>query len=178
MQVALIRGTLSCQCSLLFVLGACCRLMSGMRAWAKFADGVLGANGDHIPPTVEGLLAFSEMFRSVGTFKNYVGAISYACDLANVPGDACRDRLLKRAKDAIRERGTGCRERRFIQRPLLRKLVLLASEEGDRVEAALYVLCYAFMLRSPSETGQLAFVNGHLGQTSHAHSQNVPMISR
>ena len=145
-----------------------------MRAWGAFADGVLKLNGRHLPPTVEGLFAFSSMFRSVGTYTNYVGSVAFACELAGVSAAACRDPLLRRAKRAIAHRQQQSRERRFIRRGLLRRLVALAIAEHAPEEAALYILCYAFMLRCASEA--MPLVVEHSGLTERSVASSHPAV--
>lgn len=136
------------------------RIMSGLRAWSAFVDQVLGTPGRHLPPTVDGLVAFSAFFRSVGTYSNYISSIAYACCVLNVPDDACRHRMVKRAKAAVKSREGPPRVKRRIQRPLLAKLIDLALREGDQGEAALYALCYAFLLRCASEAFPIVFCVG------------------
>ena len=111
--------------------GALCRIVSGLRAWVLFADHMLGARGRHLPPSSEGLVAFSAFFRNAGTYANYVGAVSFACQVANVPDSACRGPMIRRARMAIMKRQGPPPVRRHIQRPLLKRLMLLAMEEDD-----------------------------------------------
>ena len=54
---------------------------SALKCWGAFADGVLQANGNHIPPSTTGLLAFSNIFSNQGTFLNYLSAIRLACQV-------------------------------------------------------------------------------------------------
>ena len=45
---------------------------SALRWRAAFADSALSADGDHLPPSVGGLTAWSRPFRNSATFTNYV----------------------------------------------------------------------------------------------------------
>ena len=74
----------------------------GVRAWGHFADRVLRAGGRHLPPSPEGLAAWSRLFRRAGTFANYVGYVALACDIAGVSAEATRSPLVKRAKAALK----------------------------------------------------------------------------
>ena len=110
------------------------RLASGLRAWGLFADSVLGLRGNHIPPTVEGLVAWSTVFSNVGTYRNYLGAVSFACAVAGVAPVPADHPLLVRAKAAVKNRQGAPRTNRFIRMPLLRRLMSLAAQEGDHSE--------------------------------------------
>ncbi len=67
------------------VLGSCPRslksVLSGIRAWMAFAGGILGREGNEFPPTLDGLLAWSLIFRSPQTFANYLGYARQVCAL-------------------------------------------------------------------------------------------------
>ena len=158
-------------CTCCFRGRACCvafvvRIVSGIRAWISFADSVLGANGQHLPPTPEGLLAFSAMFRSVGTFSNYVSAIGFACNLVGVSDAACQHQLVRRAKAAVKRRQEAPRTKRFISRRLLARLMQLANQEGDSLEAMLYCVTYCFLLRCASEGFPPTFRRGGVTERS------------
>ena len=79
-------------------------IASALKCWSAFADQVLGAQGRHLPPTSEGLIAFSRLFRNAGTFANYVSAIRSACVIANIPTASTYARGIRRATAAISKR--------------------------------------------------------------------------
>ena len=82
---------------------------SGMRFWAWFAVHVLGCYGDILPPDLDGLLAWSRLFRCHGTFGNYLSYVKPACEIKGVCVDAFAHPSLKRAKAAIeKRRRVGC----------------------------------------------------------------------
>ena len=91
------------------LLGSCPKthkeFLSGVTRWARFARNVLGLEGQEFPPSVEGLLAWSEMFRVAGTFQNYVGHVSLACQILGLPSEACRSPEIQRARRAIEKLG-------------------------------------------------------------------------
>ena len=77
---------------------------SGVRCWMHFASQILKLKGRELPPSVDGLLAFSCLFRNAETYGNYLAHIRLACELLQVSTHALDDRSIKRAKKAIRSR--------------------------------------------------------------------------
>ena len=59
--------------------GSLASAQSALRCWAAFSDQVLRADGNHLPPTAEGLACWSRLFRNSGTFSNYVGYLRLGC---------------------------------------------------------------------------------------------------
>jgi hypothetical protein len=133
---------------------------SALKAWASFSDAVLGTRGNHLPPSIDGLVAWSRLFRRAGTYSNYISCISLACDMVGVCSDACRSRPVKRAKTALKKVEGRPREKRFISREMTATLVSFTLKIDVSV-AMLYIFSYAFLLRVPSE-GLPAEV-GHVG---------------
>jgi hypothetical protein len=131
--------------------GSLARFASGLRCWAAFADGVLRARGRHLPPSAQGLVAWSRIFRNPGTFMNYVGSLRFGCDLANLPWDSDCSRVLKRARAAIANRAPPPRAKKSICEELVAELVWVANAERDHLAAMMYIIGYAFLLRIPSE---------------------------
>jgi len=68
------------------ILGSAPRSLAGavcaLKCWGAFADAVLGANGAHLPPDVDGLIVWSKLFRNSRTFANYVSKIRFGCEIA------------------------------------------------------------------------------------------------
>jgi hypothetical protein len=125
--------------------------ISALRCWGAFADKALGANGDHFPPTIEGLLSWSRLFRCSRTFANYVAKVRLACHIADVSATNVDDPAIACAKAAIRKAEPPPMPKLFIKKPLLVRLWRAARLEGDMVTACLYLMAYTFMLRVPSE---------------------------
>ena len=125
--------------------------VSALKCWSTFAREVLGLGGRELPPTVDGLAAWSRMFRSKHTFCNYVGKLKLACELAKVSTVSLEHPSVRRCKRTLTVMQRPPKPKMFIQKPLLVQLVTLALEEGDCYAAWLYILAYAFLLRVPSE---------------------------
>ena len=104
---------------------------SALRCWAAFADGVLGCGGRHLPPTVEGLVAWSKIFCNRGTYCNYITAVRKACLIAGLPVWHTYDPAVKAALQAVGKRQAAPPTRRAIQHPLLQALCRLTWREGD-----------------------------------------------
>ena len=69
------------------ILGSCPKTrqsaLSGMRCWCTFAQNVLDLKGREFPPPLDGLLAWSTLFRCKGTFANYLGHVKLACEMVS-----------------------------------------------------------------------------------------------
>ena len=138
------------------IVGSCPKSMreasSGMRAWICFARNVLGVKGSLWPPKEHDITAWSNMFRAEGTFSNYLGYVKTGCMLVNAPTDVLEGPVVKRAKLAIAKREQFVpREKQFVQRPLLVKVMGYALKQHSAGLAMLFLASYAFMLRVPSE---------------------------
>ena len=72
--------------------GSCPRSLGsvkcGVAAWCAFARQILGRGGHELPPTLDGLLAWSVTFRCSGTFSNYVSYVKLACLACGLNTDA------------------------------------------------------------------------------------------
>lgn len=144
---------------------------SALRCYAAFADAVLLARGCHLPPSLEGLVAFSCIFSSQGTFKNYLAGIRLGCDLAGVEyGQLFWHPLIRRAKQAVGKRMPPARPKRFISLSVTAQLCEVAKSEGDVSAQMLYILSYAFLLRVRSEGLMLTVGNSELALAAEQHS--------
>jgi hypothetical protein len=135
------------------IAGSCPRshksAISGLKCYVAFAQ----AFGAGMPPTTSAILAWSQLFRSGGTFSNYVGYVKLACDIMDLPCDHLDQRLIHRAKLAIDKK------RHFIPRGqyfLRLDVVSLLLDFGKCVESfkpyvMAFLTSYVFMLRLPSE---------------------------
>ena len=127
-------------------------VVSGLRCWLDFACRVLGRKGQELPPTEDGLVAWSVLFRCSRTYSNYLNHVRIACDLVRVSSEATHCSAVKRATRAIEKRSKFTRRKpRFITRVILESLVEAAKAEDRLSEAMLYIAAYAFLLRVPSE---------------------------
>lgn len=125
---------------------------SGLLCWVNFAGRVMGKVGRELPPSLDGLLAWSNLFRCSATFGNYLSHVRLACEIARVSTDVFDHPSLTRAKRSIDKRCLfQSRSKQFIGFDLLTSLVESSVADGQGLEAALYVLAYAFLLRVPSE---------------------------
>ena len=141
------------------LLGSCPRshksFISGYRCWMGFAGRVLNLKGSELPPTLEGVLAWSVLFRSPGTFQNYVGYLRLACQLARVSTVALDDRAIARATTAIAKRGHFVqRPKQFVKLCLLQRMLVACGQEDNPwtiADGMLFLTAYVFLLRVPSE---------------------------
>ena len=76
---------------------------SGLRAWAVFAGEVMGDVQGGLPPSVDGLVAFSRVFNNAGTYANYLCAIRLACDVAGVDRANTNHPAVRRARVAVKK---------------------------------------------------------------------------
>lgn len=125
---------------------------SAVACWQAFARDVLHTGPVCMPPTAEGLTAWSALFANKGTFSNYVGKLKAACELMAVPSDALSAEVIGRCKRSIGKRQVACvAPRPAVQHALLVRLMTCAVNEEDIVSAMLYCTAYVFLLRVPSE---------------------------
>ena len=128
------------------------------------------------PPRLEDVLIWSNTFRCVGTFCNYLGHLRGACYALSIEAPPVGHPALRRAMASIAKRQLyterrvgfqvsvvmlvlGCcpRPRLFIQRCMLRNMMAAKqSEDGGAAHAALWLIAYLFLLRVPSEAGAFA----------------------
>ena len=114
---------------------------------------MLGHRGDVLPPTIDGLLQWSRLFRCHKTFGNYVPYVKLACELKGVSIEVFRHPSLKRAKAAIAKRRLlAPRIPTWVSLSILQRMVTLVIERPHLRELLmLFVASYAFLLRVPSE---------------------------
>ena len=126
---------------------------SGMRAWVAFARKFLRKSGVLLPPALDELLAWSQLFRHERTFANYLTYVRLACEIVKVPVEVFDHPSLKRAKIAIAKKGLfATRKPRFIGLHMVRRMVARAAAHVSMVPSVmLYLMSYIFLLRVPSE---------------------------
>ena len=54
---------------------------TALRWYAEFADEVLDAKGVHLPPSPQGLAAWSLLFRRAETYANYIAYLRLGCEI-------------------------------------------------------------------------------------------------
>ena len=131
--------------------GSLASAQSALRCWAAFSDYVLGASGNHLPPTAEGLACWSRLFRNANTFSNYVGYLRLGCHVLGLDTCSSYGPMVQRAKQEIKARQGPPRKKRFIQEATVVALMEHAMHENSNTMAMLFLAAYAFMLRVPSE---------------------------
>ena len=138
------------------IVGSCPKslpsVVSGIRCWCAFATKALLLGGRELPPTVDGLVAWSSCFRCARTYQNYINHVRIGCEIMRVSSVATQSPIVKKAKVAIEKRGNFTRrEPMFLGRDLTTKVMRLARREADTTEAMLYLAAFIFLLRVPSE---------------------------
>lgn len=126
--------------------------LSGLACWQDFARRALRYNAnDDLPKTHLDLVAWSETFRSAGTWSNYLGAVKTACLMLGHTTEPFRHELVQRATKVLKRMQVKRAPSPPVMTDLLVKLVEMAASENDHASAALYVVSYWFSLRVPSE---------------------------
>ena len=147
------------------IVGSCPKshpsAISGLRCWAFFAIRVLNLRGNLLPPSLEGLLAWSRLFRSKGTFCNYVSYVKLGCEILNLSVAVFAHPSLKRAKVAIlKRRLLAPRLQTWIGHQLLVRMVQLGTARPELHDLLMvFIAAYAFLLRVPSECLPMAAHN-------------------
>ena len=104
----LVRGEWLHNARIQAIVGSCPKshesAKSGMRFRGWFAVNILCCPGEILPPQLDGLLAWSRLFRCHGTFGNYVSYVKLACEIKGVSVDVFQHPSLKRAKASIEKR--------------------------------------------------------------------------
>ena len=150
-------------------------IASGQRAWCAFARHTLGLQGRELPPPIDGLIAWAELFRHPKTYNNYLAHVRLACHLLGV-SDAVfsiNSAQLKRAKTSIKKKSSRHtpRPRMFIKKAMVQSIVQLPSptpgqalpitDQAWHSLKMLFLAAYAFLLRLPSEA--LSMTRGGIG---------------
>ena len=126
-------------------------MLSAARARAAFSEEMLDRHGPPFPPYVQGLCAWSMLFRLHRTFANYLGKLRMVCDLLQVSPAALADPAVKRATLAVAKREPPPAPRLGIGQKLVGQLADNALADGDEASCMLYRMAYTFLLRVPSE---------------------------
>ena len=171
--------------------------VAGVRHWTEFCVAVYGNASVGFPPCLEAVLAWSNTFRCVGTYSNYLGHLRTACYALNLSAPPVGHPAIKRAMQSIVRRqlftgrhvvrppsvcGASCtsvaRPKLFIQRCMLRNLFVRANaDEEGKAHAMLWAVSYEFLLRLPSEVCRAGHVR-HVGQSNvHSRGRHSPYVS-
>ena len=134
---------------------------------ALVGDGVAA-----FPPRIEWLQAWGTIFRCSGTFANYLGCAKVGCLLANEDTRVFQHPAVRRAKDGVGKSGRSASgEKLWIRRHRIEALMRWAEvctfgrgavknlyselpcqdNPAAKRFAVLYLVCYIFLLRLPSE---------------------------
>ena len=152
------------------LLGSCPkshrRFLSGLAAWQDFARRNLGiADKKQLPPTLNGLLAWSRTFSYEGAFSNYLNFVKLACQLEGVSSDVFNAPELVRAKRSLKKAEPPREPKRFIRHDVIAKMIAYSSKErcpATWLAVRLFATAYTFQLRLPSEALPIAI--GRIGE--------------
>jgi len=128
------------------------KYIAALNCWEQFAT-TLGGHppGKELPPTVDGLAAWSRMFSIRRTFTGYMVNLRSACMLAGVKIDAFSDPIIRKAEWTVKQMQAPKKEKLFITMTVLEKLITTVRRETDWASEFAYILSYAFMLRVQNE---------------------------
>ena len=144
-----------------------------------FVKAIVGENVAAFPPRVEWLQAWGRMFRCSGTFSNYLGYAKVGCMLVKQDTSVFQHPAVKRAKNSVGKSGRfAAREKLWIRRHRVEALLVWAEVSGSwllvgafmwfwcqanqsaKRFAELYLMCYVFLLRMPSEALPMVVAGG------------------
>ena len=119
----------------------------------RFCKAVRPDDQPVLQPLQADILAWSAMFRHVGTLKNYLGLVKTGCLLVGVSTDVFSSPATRRAKQAVAARGEfSSRKKLFLGKGIVEKLVALGNANERFFSASrLFWFAYCFLLRVPSE---------------------------
>ena len=128
------------------------------------------------PPRVEWIQAWAILFRSQGTFSNYLGYVRVGCLIVKADVDVFQHPAVKRAKDSVGKAGRFVvRDKLWIRRHRIESIVRWAEKHPELMRfALLFLMCYVFLLRMPSEA--LPMIAG--GDSEHADAQSVVFVDK
>ena len=174
------------------ILGSCRLSMpsvrSGIRSWITFigATPLMWAVGElhsmflpdslhqgrvrYFPPACEDILAWSTLFRSSGTWCNYLNYLRTACMLVKASTEVSKccchvaladilcpqvfaEPAVRRTTVSVQKAGNFVsRERMWIRMKTIEQLMALAEQRAQLASvASLFLITYIFLLRLPSE---------------------------
>jgi hypothetical protein len=134
--------------------------LSGLKCWIAFANSTLGLTSNELPPTLNGLISWSVLFRSPRTYQNYVAHVKLGCQLVGVSTAVFEDSSIKRAVMAIGKRDEfRPRPKLFLQIARVRELLDLHDQHSSFTKEVcmLFLTTYIFLLRLPSEALPIVF---------------------
>ena len=126
---------------------------SGIQCYIAFVRAVKGGSVVLWPPKLDWLLAWAMLFRNRGTFSNYLGYVKIGCFLERVDVVVLSHPAIRRAKESVSKAGRCVsREKCWIRRHRIEAMLRWASAIPDAMQfAVLFLMCYVFLLRMPSE---------------------------
>ena len=138
------------------ILGSC-RLSlksvrSGIRHWFAYIDSVHQGRIRYFPPACADILAWSTLFRSVGTWNNYLNYLRTGCMLVQASTEVFSDPAVRRTTTSVLKAGNFvARDRMWIRREQIEQLVGLGGAMTFGSGRFLFLITYIFLLRLPSE---------------------------
>ena len=174
----------------------CLCARSGIQCYIAFVRAVKGTNVTLFPPKTDWLLAWASMFRCKGTFGNYLGYVKIACLIVREDVVVFSHPAVRRAKEAVGKAGRfASREKCWIRRHRIEAMLRIAGhgvEQGEVVSLAstaraqasclaapsdvqfaiLFLMCYVFLLRMPSEALPMVVGDG----SGHELAQSVVWV--
>jgi len=151
------------------ILGSCrlslSSVRSGIRCWVSFLDTMHRGHRKYFPPVREDLLAWSTLFRSRGTWGNYVNYLKTACMIVQESSAVFDDPAVRRTNRTIERNGNFVpRDRMWIRREVVERMIMLADQQPHLAQSALlFWITYVFLLRLPSEALPLTIGEGSSG---------------
>lgn len=128
-----------------------------------FVDAITPASSErrYFPPRLDILLAWSRLFRSGGTFNNYVAHVQTATEVLGECVHVFRMPAIRRARQSVEKAGNfEQRGKMWIRRTRVEAILRWAADHHEFLDyARLFLFTYAFLLRLPSE-GVGAVVGG------------------
>ena len=132
----------------------------------------------YLPPVLTMILTWSTVFRSEGTFANYLGYVKTACMIKGASVSVFNEPAITRCKVATKKRCiSDQRPKMWIQLNMLEKIVSWSIQQVEEVVkkyALLFVTTYVFLLRLPSEA--LPIRAGNVGGAACMYLENNEVV--
>jgi len=105
------------------------------------------------PPLLQDVLGWSNTFRCLRTFSNYLGYLRSACYALGCDAPPVGNPALRAAMNGIAKRSVfQARDKMFIDRVMLCNMVNAVKQGWEDIRmASLWLITYIFLLRMPSE---------------------------
>ena len=150
---------------------------AGIQCYIAFVNAMQGkCVANPFPPRIEWIQAWAILFRSRGTFSNYLGYVRVGCLVVKADVGVFQHPAVKRAKDSVGKAGRHVvRDKLWIRRHRIEALMRWAEKHPESMRfALLFLMCYVFLLRMPSEA--LPMIAG--GDGVQADAQSVVWVDK